>query len=181
MPVSTTIIITSIIGAATGVGGAASSAKNRGKSEDPESSNFDWRGKRCHFDSWINCLFKKEQKMTIKENQALTPEKKGFLVDQVQQEILLIADSIKQRKYGSAAFLVLQNVQQSLQDTLNKLLEKKGIITPSETSKALEQINKSKKARLEEEYVMGIRKSTFYLLSFGIIAVATFLIIKNKK
>jgi hypothetical protein len=119
--------------------------------------------------------------MTIKENQALTPEKKGFLVDQVQQEILLIADSIKQRKYGSAAFLVLQNVQQSLQDTLNKLLEKKGIITPSETSKALEQINKSKKARLEEEYVMGIRKSTFYLLSFGIIAVATFLIIKNKK
>jgi len=119
--------------------------------------------------------------MTIRENQALTPEKKGFLVDQVQQEILLISDSIKQRKYGSAAFLVLQNVQQSLQDTLNKLLEKKGIITPSETSKALEQINKSKKARLEDEYVMGIRKSTFYLLSFGVIAVATYLIIKNQK
>jgi hypothetical protein len=119
--------------------------------------------------------------MTIKENQALTPEKKGFLVDQVQQEMLLIADALKQKKYGSAAFLLLQNAQQSLQDTLNRLLEKKGITTPSETSKALEQINASKRARLEDDYVMGIRKSTFYLLSFGVIVVATYLIIKNKK
>jgi hypothetical protein len=119
--------------------------------------------------------------MNIRENQALTPEKKGFLVDQIQQEILLIADTIKQKKYGTAAFFVLQNAQQSLQDTLNRLLEKKGIITPSETSKALDQINQSKRARLEGDYIMGVRKGTFYILSIGVIIVATYLILKNKK
>lgn len=119
--------------------------------------------------------------MIIKENQALTPEKKGFLVSQIQQEILLVNDALKRQKYGDAAFLVLQNAQESLQKTLNKLLEKKGIITPSETSKALEQINVAKRARLEDQFIMGIRKSTFYLISFGVIVVASYLIIKNNK
>lgn len=119
--------------------------------------------------------------MTIRENQALTPEKKGVLVNQLQQELLLVNDALKQKNYGGAAFLILQNAQESLQKTLNILLEKKGIITPSETSKALEQINIAKKARLEDQFIMGIRKSTFYLLSFGVVIVATYLILKNNK
>lgn len=119
--------------------------------------------------------------MEIKENQALTPEKKQFLIQQIQTELALLNDALKQRKYGDAAFLVLQNAQDSLQNAFNKLLDTKGIITPSETTKALDKINQSKRARLEGDFIMGLRKSTFYLLSLGVVAVAAFIIIKNSR
>lgn len=119
--------------------------------------------------------------MEIRENQALTPDKKVVLINQIQDEIMRLSQSIKTKDYNSAAFILLTNTKDSLQNLLNNLLQKKGVITPNETNSALTTLEKSKKARLEESYFMGLRKGTFYLLTFGVIAVATYLLIKNNK
>lgn len=118
--------------------------------------------------------------MALKENQALTPEKKQILIDEIQRELFLISSAVKEKKYNEGAYLILQKTKDDLQATLNKVLAKKGIITPSETSKALQQIDDAKRARLEKDFVFGIRKGTFFILSIAIIGVASYFVIKNK-
>lgn len=119
--------------------------------------------------------------MEIKQNQALTPEKKDILIEQIQQEISLLNQSIKDKNYTDAAYLVLQKTKDALQSTLNKLFEKKGVITPAETNTALDQISAAKKARLEEEYLFGIRKITFYGISVVVLAIGAYIYFKRKK
>lgn len=119
--------------------------------------------------------------MPIKENQALTPEKKSMLIEEVQQEIKFINDAIKQKQYNQAAYVILQQNKENLQNTLDKLFAKKGIVTPSETSKALDEIDKSKRARLEKDYMFGLRKGTFFILTLAIIGIASYMIIKREK
>lgn len=118
--------------------------------------------------------------MPISKNQALTPDKKSILIEELQQELKFIDESIKQKKYNQAIYVVLQQKKENLQKTLNRLFEKKGIVTPSETTKALDDIDASKRARLEKDYYFGLKKGTFFLLTFGIIGVASYMIIKNK-
>lgn len=118
--------------------------------------------------------------MALKENQALTPEKKQILVDEIQRELFLISSAIKEKKYSEGAYLILQKSKDDLQSTLNKVLAKKGIITPSETSQALQKIDQAKRARLEKDFVFGLRKGTFFILSVAVIGVASYLIIKNR-
>lgn len=118
--------------------------------------------------------------MPLKENQALTPDKKQILVDEIQQELSLVSDAIKEKKYSEGAYLILQKNKEKLQNTLNKVLAKRGIITPSETSKALQEIDAAKRARLEKDFVFGLRKGTFFIASIAIIGIAAYMIIKNK-
>ena len=119
--------------------------------------------------------------MEIKQDQALTPEKKQLLIDQIKNEILLVSDSIKQKKYGTAAFTIIQQKQSDLQSLLNNILDKKGIITPSETNNALDKLNQSKRARLEKGFYMGIKKSTLMLIGFAIVGVGAYILIKKSK
>jgi hypothetical protein len=119
--------------------------------------------------------------MEIKQDQALTPDKKQLLIDQIKNEILLVSDSIKQKKYGTAAFTIIQQKQNDLQSLLNNILDKKGIITPSETNNALDKLNQSKRARLEKGFYMGIKKSTLMLIGIGIIGIGAYILIKKGK
>jgi hypothetical protein len=119
--------------------------------------------------------------MPITQDKALTPEKKQVLVDELQDEILKIGTAIKEKKYGTALFGVIQQKQVELQTLLNKFLEKKGIITPSETNSALDVLNSSKRARLEEDYYGGIKKTTWYLIGIGVIGIGAYFLIKRKK
>jgi hypothetical protein len=117
----------------------------------------------------------------IKKNQILTPDKKDLLIRQVQSELDSVSTAINQGKYGEAALGLLNKNQQKIQDLLNSLFAKKGVVTPQETNNALDILNTSKKNRLQDDYVMGMKRGSFYLISFGIIAIATYLIIKKNK
>ena len=101
----------------------------------------------------------------IVKGQVITPEKKAVLIDQIKAEINNVSSQIKEGKYGDAVVKVLDQNQKSLQKLLNNLLMKKGVVTPSETDDALNLINTAKKNRLQEDYVMGIKKSTIVLFS----------------
>jgi hypothetical protein len=119
--------------------------------------------------------------MPIVQDKALTPEKKQELVDSLQNELLQISKAVKEKKYGTAIFGVIQQKQVELQTMLNKFLEKKGIITPSETNAALDVLNNSKRARLEEDYFRGIKKSTWFLVGLGVIGIGAYFLIKKNK
>ena len=101
----------------------------------------------------------------IVKGQVVTPEKKAVLIDQIKAEIDNVSSQIKEGKYGDAVVKVLDQNQKSLQKLLNNLLMKKGVVTPSETDDALNLINKAKKSRLEDDYYMGVKKSTIILFS----------------
>ena len=119
--------------------------------------------------------------MPITQDKALTPDKKQELVDKLQNEMLQISNAVKEKKYGTAVFGIIQQKQVEIQGLLNKFLEKKGIITPSETNAALDVLNTSKRARLEQDYYKGLKKSTWYLVGFGVIAIGAYFLIKRKK
>jgi len=118
--------------------------------------------------------------MDVKENTALTPEKKQMLIEEIQREIDEVSQAIKDKKYGVAAFSIIQSKQVELQNLLNKFLEKKGIITPSETTNTLNVINQSKKARLESSYLKSISKTTIVGIAILILGVGTYLYLKKK-
>ena len=101
----------------------------------------------------------------IVKGQVETPEKKAVLMEQIKAEIDNVSTQIKEGKYGDAVVKVLDQNQKSLQKLLNNLLMKKGVVTPSETDDALNLINKAKKSRLQDDYYMGIKKSTIILFS----------------
>ena len=117
--------------------------------------------------------------MPIAQDKALTPDKKQVLVDELEAEIRKINVAIKEKKYGTALFGIIQQKQVELQ--LNKFLEKKGIITPSETNSALDTLNSSKRARLEQDYYGGIKKTTWYLIGIGVIGIGAYFLIKRNK
>jgi hypothetical protein len=119
--------------------------------------------------------------MPITQDKAITPDKKQILVDELQNEILKIGTAIKEKKYGTAIFGIIQQKQVELQDILNKFLEKKGIITPSETNNALNVLSSSKRARLEQDYYGGIKKTTWYLIGLGVIGIGAYFLIKKNK
>lgn len=117
----------------------------------------------------------------VKKGQILTPDKKDTLVSQIKAELESVQESINQGKYGEAALGVLQKNQMKLQNLVNGLLAKKGVITPDETDNTIDILAQSKRDRLQSDYTMGLKRGTFYLLAFGIAAVATYLIVKKLK
>lgn len=118
----------------------------------------------------------------IEKGQALTPDKKNILIQQMKDELSNVSAALEgNNNYGAAILGVIQSKSKLIQQKLNDLLLKKGIVTPDETTATIELLNESKKARLQEDYIMGVKKATFYLVSFAVIAIGAFFIVKNSK
>jgi hypothetical protein len=115
----------------------------------------------------------------IRENTALTPDKKQLLIDEIKNEISQVSDAINNKQYGSAALTIIQSKQAELQNFLNKFLERKGIITPTETTNTLNSINDSKKARLEKDFTKGISNTTLIGIGIVVLGVATYIYLKK--
>jgi hypothetical protein len=116
----------------------------------------------------------------IRENTALTPEKKQLLIDEIKNEISQVSDAINNKQYGSAALTIIQSKQVELQNLLNKFLERKGIITPMETTNTLNSISDSKKARLEKDFAKGISNTTLIGIGIVVLGIATYIYLKKK-
>jgi hypothetical protein len=116
----------------------------------------------------------------IKENTALTPDKKQVLIDEIQNEIKNVSDAIKSKQYGGAAISIIQSKQIELQNLLNKFLEKKGIITPNETTNTLSLLDNSKKARLQTDYVKSISNTTWIAVGLLVFGIGAYIYLKKK-
>lgn len=117
--------------------------------------------------------------MAILSGDILTPNKKETLISAVKEELMAVSDYLKNKQFGDAALTLAQRNQKALQDQLNLLLEKRGVITPDETSKALSALDISKRERLKEDYLFGVKKTTLYLLGAVAIAYGTWFYFKK--
>jgi hypothetical protein len=118
--------------------------------------------------------------MDIKENQALTPNKQQYLIDQINGELDTASESIQSGDFSAITIGGINKAKNELQLLLNKFLEKKGVITPSETSDAIQKINALKKARLQEDYILGIKKATWFLVGISVIGISAYLYYKKR-
>jgi hypothetical protein len=117
--------------------------------------------------------------MEILKGMILTPDKKGYLVDELNREIGLVDTFIRKRILAGKSLQGLKEIRQRLVDSLGNLQDKKGVVTPSEVDETLQLIDDAKRSRLESEYTFGLKKSTFYLL--GLIALGVGIYIYTQK
>jgi subtilase family serine protease len=116
----------------------------------------------------------------IIRNQALTPDKASSLINDIQTE-LNNANAALQSTTNPSVQSIIQNTSENLQNSLNSLLAKKGIITPNETNNALDAIDASKRARLQQDFTMGIKNTTLYIGALIVLVGGYFIIKKMKK
>jgi len=115
------------------------------------------------------------------ENRALTPEKKSLLVDEINIELKNINDSLYKGGTNEAKKTAIQSSKDVLQGVLNDLFNRRGVITPEETNKALSAIKEAKKARLQSDFYSSIKTSTIVLVGFIGVAIGIYFYTKNKK
>lgn len=115
------------------------------------------------------------------EGRALTPEKKSLLVDEINAELKNINDSLYKGGTTEAKKTAIQSSKNVLQEVLNDLFSRRGVITPEETNKALNAIKESKKSRLQSDFYSSIKTSTIVLVGFIGVAIGIYFYTKNKK
>ncbi len=118
--------------------------------------------------------------MEIKGNEALTPNKKQYIVDQIKFELGNAEQALQQNDFGVITIGVINKAKSELQSVLDKFLEKKGVITPSETADAIEKMNALKRARLEQDYILGLRKGTWFLVGIVALGVGVYFYYKKQ-
>lgn len=118
--------------------------------------------------------------MDISPNQALTPNKKQTLIDEIQSELVLSTQAATDSNQGVVPISILDKAKRDLQELLNRFLEKKGIITPSETADAIDKINASKRARLQKDYILGMKKGTIFLGIVVLVALGGYIYYKKR-
>ena len=119
--------------------------------------------------------------LDVQRDQVLTPDKASVLDSQVKQELSNVNNSLQTSNYPMGVYNIIQDSAKNLQDSLNGLLTKKGIITPNETNGVLDAIDASKKARLQQDYTSGIKNTTLYVGIFAAAVAAYFIIKKIRK
>jgi len=118
--------------------------------------------------------------MAIQQGSIFTPNKKKTLIDEIQQEIVNLDRTIAEKGRKSNLFIKLNTIKLDLQKSQTLLIEKKGVVTPQETDDILSLINNSKRSRLESDYYMGLKKTTFYLIAFTALAVGFYFYTKKR-
>jgi hypothetical protein len=118
--------------------------------------------------------------MPIEKGQIFTPEKKGALIQEVENEIVKLDSALRKKALGSSALNLVRENRNKLQTLLTLLFEKKGVVTPQETDDILDAIANSKKSRLETQYYLGMKTSTLYLVAFIAIGVGVYFYMKKR-
>lgn len=119
--------------------------------------------------------------MPLEKDMILTPEKKNILIGEVQLEIDNINKAIRSGQVSSGVLEVVRANRDSLQGVLNKLFAKKGVITPQETSSALDAIDASKRARLQQDFQKGLKKVVVLVTVLLVLGVGYSLYKKSKQ
>jgi hypothetical protein len=118
--------------------------------------------------------------MPIEKGQIFTPEKKGALIQEVENEIVKLDETLRKKALGSSALSLVRENRNKLQTLLTLLFEKKGVVTPQETDDILDAIGNAKRSRLETQYYFGMKTSTLYLVAFIGIGLGVYFYMKKR-
>lgn len=118
--------------------------------------------------------------MAIERGQYFTPDKRALLINEVKSEISQVDGQLKSNSIAGIVSEDTQTTRIKLQQILNGLFDKKGVVTPKETDNILDILDNSKRNRLQKDFYKGIKKSTIVLLTFGAIAVGVYFYMKKR-
>lgn len=118
--------------------------------------------------------------MGVEKGQIFTPDKKKILIDEVQNEINNLNNALNQPSVAEQTASLVRGMKNKLQEALNVLFEKKGVVTPQETDDILNKINEAKRSRLESNYLQGMKRSTLYLVGFILIGLGVYYYTRKK-
>jgi DNA-binding FrmR family transcriptional regulator len=119
--------------------------------------------------------------MPLEKDAILTPEKKNILIGEVQLEIDNINKSIQSGQLSSDVVALIRANKDSLQGVLNKLFEKRGVITPQETNATLDAIDASKRARLQQDFKKGLKNVVILASVLIVLGIGYTYFIKSKR
>jgi hypothetical protein len=118
--------------------------------------------------------------MLIEKGQIFTPEKKGMLIKEVENEIARLDEALRKKSLGTSALALVRENRNKLQTLLTLLFEKKGVVTPQETDDILQTLGDAKRSRLETQYYLGIKRSTLYFGLIVALGVGAYIYIKKR-
>jgi hypothetical protein len=101
--------------------------------------------------------------MPVEKDKAITPDKKQDLIDQVQKQIDDLNKAITQGGLGSGVLEAVKMNRDRLQKILNKLFEKRGVITPKETNSTIQAIENAKSAQLQTDFKKNMKRIGVFL------------------
>ena len=113
---------------------------------------------------------------TIKLNGILGVE----FAPEIKGELNTTQDALQNREFSTVSLSLIDSAKNELQNVLNRFLEKKGVITPSETSDAVQKMNALKKARLEQDFVLGLKKGTWFMIAIVGLSVGAYFYYKKR-
>jgi isocitrate dehydrogenase len=116
----------------------------------------------------------------IEKGSFFTPDKKGLLITEVQDELNKINTTLR-NALGDRMSSKLTEIKDRLNNYLKELTQMKGVVTPSKTDEILDSISLSKKTRLETQYIFGLQSSTIWLLLIVGVSVGIFYNYKKNK
>ena len=102
--------------------------------------------------------------MAVLEGQILTPEKKFMLADELKKELDSLNKTIAIGGISAGQKQAIEASKAAIQKVLNKILGKKGVVTPDETDDALKKIDEAKRARLQNDFYGSIKSYGTYIL-----------------
>ncbi len=112
--------------------------------------------------------------MTNSTNTQLT------IVDELRSQLTSVKDRIKEEGVSKVVFDELTSSAKLLQNKLDELLSKKGILTQSDINDAYEVIKKAKRDELDN-INKKVKKKTLIYLGLGIVVVSLLVMYSKKK
>lgn len=110
-----------------------------------------------------------------------TTENQLSIVDQLKGVLTDIKDKIKSANVSSTVFEELSSSAKIIQDKLNELLQKKGILTQSDINDAYETLQKQQKKILQDQSKKEASRLSVYLLIGVLLIGGLYLYSKTKK
>lgn len=103
------------------------------------------------------------------------------IFDQLNSELTRIKDRLRNEDVTSVIFTELGRSAKLLQDKVDELSRKRGLITQSDVNDAYATLQEYKRRELELENKRSMRKLTYYTLGGVIIVLAFIYLVKSNK
>lgn len=101
------------------------------------------------------------------------------VVDQLVAQITNIKDKIKSKGLSQTAFEELTSSAKVLQDKVDELLNKKGLLTQSDINDAYTLIQEQKRKELENMSKKATKKTLAYMV-IGVLIIGTLVYLRKK-
>jgi hypothetical protein len=115
------------------------------------------------------------------DGQVILPNDKSKFIEKISAELSQLRKDMAEKKITGASIEIAKRNEKELQSLIDKFLQKKGVITPQETSETLLKLDELKKLRLQRDFNVGWNIFTFNTLAILAGIGLIWFILKNQK